>query len=391
MGRFFFLPAAYLLSLACWAQTCLIVPFANLTKSESLDWIGESFAEELTDALAEDGLLTIDRAARQEALARLNIRPEARLSRASIHKIGLELDAAYAVFGAYSGTPEALRVEMSILAIGRGAAAELRAGRQWTETIRTENLSVAQTGLAWRILETLQPSGRSLATYQQGRPVIRTEAIEAYVRGLGAATPEQRVRTWTEAARLDSGYGAPAFELGRAMLARKQWAEAVQWLTRVSPKSAHFREASFGLGVARFETGDYEAALAQFEKVLRDVPVSEVLNNIGVAQSRLKSPSAVETLRQALAGDEADPTYHFNLGYALLRQGEAAQAAERFRAVLDRNPNDSEAVAMLGRCLRPASNVPPGAERLKTSYPDRLFLELRAVVAPKTQPAKPVR
>src|SRR4029077_13625883 len=73
---------------------------------------------------------------------------------------------------------------------------------------------------------------------------------------------------------------------------------------------------------------------------------------LGAAESRLNLTAALENFKKAPEGEGADPDYHFNLGYALWKRGDFAAAAERFRAVLDRQPEDSEAVTWLGRCLK---------------------------------------
>jgi tetratricopeptide (TPR) repeat protein len=126
-------------------------------------------------------------------------------------------------------------------------------------------------------------------------------------------------------------------------------------------------------------------------KVAESVPLNEVLNNVGAAQSRKNSVAAVVNFQKALEGDPNDPDYHFNVGYALFKEGNLASAAERFRAVLDRDPDDAEAITMLGRCLQkqksvraPRTGVPSeGLERLKETYEESAYLQLKAVLERK--------
>ena len=139
-------------------------------------------------------------------------------------------------------------------------------------------------------------------------------------------------------------------------------------------------------GICRFETGNYAGAQTAFESVAKVVPLNEVYNNLGAAQSRLNRPDAIESFLKALEGDSSDPDYHFNVGYALWKEGKFEAAAERFRAVLDRNPEDSEATRMLGRCLsRQGPQTPDRAaimERLKTTYEESAYWQLKAVLQP---------
>ena len=94
------------------------------------------------------------------------------------------------------------------------------------------------------------------------------------------------------------------------------------------------------------------------------------------------------TALKALEGDATDPDYHFNVGYALWKQGDYTQAAESFRAVLDRNPEDSEAVLFLGRCLksdgqRVRDPKSEGRERLKLNFEEMAYRQLKAELDPK--------
>src|SRR5437763_2312464 len=97
-----------LVILACGAihaDTTLVLPFFNHSKSANLDWIGESIAETVRDALASEGILVLNREERLEAYRRLSLRPGAELTHASILKIGVSLDASQVVYGFYELLP----------------------------------------------------------------------------------------------------------------------------------------------------------------------------------------------------------------------------------------------------------------------------------------------
>jgi len=72
------------------------------------------------------------------------------------------------------------------------------------------------------------------------------------------------------------------------------------------------------------------------------VPLSEVYNNLGAAESRANLQQAsIDDFRRALDGDSNDPLYRFNLGYALWKKGDFGAAADTFRALLELDPGDS--------------------------------------------------
>src|SRR5579863_3070276 len=81
-----------------FADTAAVLPFANRTAvtdpaQASLDWIGESIAETVRDAIGARGVVTLSRTEIDEAYHQLNLRTFSVLTQASILKIGEALDA----------------------------------------------------------------------------------------------------------------------------------------------------------------------------------------------------------------------------------------------------------------------------------------------------------
>src|SRR5205085_7293858 len=112
-------------------------------------------------------------------------------------------------------------------------------------------------------------------------------------------------------------------------------------------------EAQFLLGLSRYYRGNFADAEKSFETVAGSVPLNEVYNDLGAAQSRgNRLPMAIMSFSKAVEGDSSDPDYHFNLGYALWKSGRFTEAAESFRAATRRNPQDTEATQFGGRCLK---------------------------------------
>ena len=362
-----------------FGQTNLVLPFFNQTDTESLDWVGESIAESLMEALAADGQLVADRAGRDEVLRQLAIKRYSRLTRASVIKAAFSVDASVVISGRVERSGDTLRATATILDVKR-----LTPGVEVTDISTLENLSALQNRLAWQVLKRLDASSvPGEDTYLLRAHMVTADALESYARGLMVPLPEQRIAQFIKTARLDPNFTPPIFSLGKLYIQRKQWAEASSWLARVPAAAPTASDALFHLGLARFQLNDFEAAERAFETVAKTVPLNEVFNNLGAAQSRRDRPDALSNFEKALEGDQADPVYHFNVGYALLKQGKYGAAAERFRAVLDRAPSDTEAIQLLGRCLKPPTTRQPataGAERLKTAYQEAAYLQLKALL-----------
>ncbi|MEO8660706.1 MAG: tetratricopeptide repeat protein [Bryobacteraceae bacterium] len=375
------------------AATHLVLPFFNLTQSNNLDWIGESISESIREALASEGVLVVERHDREEVYRRLAFRPYALLTRASVVEIAQALDADQVIYGQFELIPPAngqtntrgsLRISAHTIDVRR-----IRKGPEYAETGSLEDLAALQSHIAWQALQFAVPKGApSEEQFRRRRPPVRVDAIENYIRGLLSTIPAQRHRFFTQSARLDPNYPPPCFELGRMLFESKDYAAAAEWLKKVPESAPGFREATFLLGLALYNRNDFPAAQAAFQLVAATVPLNEVLNNLGAAQSRRNAPESVENLERALEGDPSDPDYHFNVGYALWKQGKFDQAADRFRAVLERTPDDEEATIFLGRCLKKAGPRPndprsEGRERLKLAYQESAWWQLKAMFEKK--------
>lgn len=385
------------------ADAIVVLPFFNDSNAQNVDWIGESIAESIRESLASQQVLVLSREDRLEAYKRLSLRPNAVLTHASIIKIGEALDASQVIYGHFEvqskTNPDAaapsgpaagvsphdsLRLSARILDLKH-----TRQGPELETTGALEDLASLETQLAWRCLEQVAPKvAVSEAQFRRDRPPVRLDAVESYIRGLLATSPEQKHRLFTQAVRLDADFSEPCFELGRMAWEKKDYTVASGWLQKVRRADSHYFEARFLLGLCRYYTADFSGAAESLELVSAAVPLNEVFNDLGAAQSRLGSPSAIDNFRHALEGDNSDPDYYFNLAYALWKRGDFSGAAENFRAVLDRAPEDAEAVSLLGRCLKhegPRAGDPKteARERLKLNFEETAYRQLKAELETK--------
>jgi tetratricopeptide (TPR) repeat protein len=366
------------------AETVLVVPFFNLSKNKSIDWVGESLSEAIQEALASEGWMLADRETRDETFRRLSIRRYAPLTRGSVMELGITLDTGLVISGEFnlpSQSPPTIQILVRLTNVR-----QLRRGAEFTESGPLDDLSQLQTRLAWHILEDLQPGKAGpMAQYVQARPAFRSEAMEDYVLGLLASTPEQKIKYFSAAARLEPSFSQPCYQLARIYFAKEEYRGAAEWYGKVRPTDARYREAQFFLGISYFETGNYIAARQAFQRVADVIPLGEVLNNLGAAQLRSGDGAALETFERALESDPYDPVYLFNTGYALWKAGRFDDAANRLRAALERDPSDEMATLLLGRCLqrsgpRPGDFKTESLEVLKTQYSEAAWLQLKALL-----------
>jgi tetratricopeptide (TPR) repeat protein len=370
------------------AETVLVLPFSNQSTTtndpSSVDWIGESISEAVRESLISDGVLALEREDRLEAFRRLSLKSTAVLTRASVIKAGEALDASEVVYGHYdlaaagagNGSRGTLRIGARILNLKR-----FEQGPELEESGAVEDLAALESRLSWQVLRALSPKTTPAEErFLSAQPRVRLDALESYIRGLLAANPDQQHRFFMQAARLDAAYSQPCFQLGKSYWGKNDYRVAAGWLGRVHAGDPHYLEAQFFLGLCNYQMGDYTGAGKCFETVAASVPLNEVYNDLGAAETRGNLPAAIESFRKALEGDSADPDYHFNLGYALWKAGQYPAAADSFRAVLERNPNDEEAAGLLSHAERreaPRSGS-EGHERLKTNYEETAYRQLKA-------------
>jgi tetratricopeptide (TPR) repeat protein len=376
------------------ADTAAVLPFLNKTAaSPNLVWIGESVAETVREALGITGIPTLDRNDTLEAYRRLSLRQGIPLTEASVFKIGETLDAESVVYGSFEFTPPAsgpitagsLQVTARVL-----DRRHMRASPDFTETGSLEDLATMEAHLAWRALTLIAPGmAPPESEFRTLRTPIRLDAEENYVRGLLAHSTEQKEKYFTAATRIDPHFAHACYQLGQLHYQRKEYKLAVTWLEKVGLADIHSHEANFLLGLARFQTGDYKGAQQTFQMIAAAVPLSEVFNNLGAAESRANLQQAsIDDFHRALEGDANDPLYRFNLGYALWKKGDFAAAADCFRALLEANPADSAAPLLLTRCMKkqgPRYSPDPrldNLERLKTNFEERAYMQLKSLLAP---------
>ncbi len=384
------------LSLILWivfplsaADTIAVLPLFNPSNQSNLDWIGESAAETIRESLNSEGFLTLAREDRVEVFRRLSIRPGAVLTIASVIKAAESLDAGQVVFGEYeskTGPNNEKNIRLSVRMIN---LKRLKESGRFEQTGRIEDLSLLETKLAWQVIQHLGPrSSTSEDAFLKARPPVRIDAVELYIRGLLSNVADQKQKMFTQAAALDPKYSQPAFQLGRIYWDKKDYKNAAQWLEHVTRADSHYMESLFLHGLCKFDQGEYLDAIKDFQAVAAEVPLNEVYNNLGAAQSRKEIYGAEINFKKALQGDEADPDYWFNMGYLEWKNGAFFPAADKFRAVLDRSPEDIEARAFLGRCIAkegPKPNDPrtEGRERLKYLFEDSAFRQLQAEINKK--------
>jgi tetratricopeptide (TPR) repeat protein len=372
-------------------STLVVLPLRNNSAYPDVSWVGDSVAETMRSELNSAGQIVLSRDEVEGAMKRLSLRSGAPYTKATLVKLGQTLGADHIIYGGYdvhlsSGETQLKKgiIEITSHSIDLRKS---RDGHEITETGNLTELSRLEEHLSYQYASALQPGVWTADHFVAPAKLIRLDAKESYVRGLLATTPQQKLKWLQQAVALDPGYASAQFELGKLYLYRKDFKLAQDWLGKVPATSSDYSAARFRMGLASYAAADYSAAAAYFREVSTKVPLSEVFNNLGAAESRLNQPRAVEDLKKAVEGDPNDPVYSYNLSLALYKEGRFDEAAISLKALASVTPDDREGLVLRDRVEQKtpyssASGRGLGGERLKGNFDETAFRMLRAMLSP---------
>jgi Tfp pilus assembly protein PilF/TolB-like protein len=336
---FFLLPAIAVGQGAPGTETVLVLPFDNSTHQPGLEWISEAFPEVLGQRLNTQSLFLISRDDRQYAFDRMGIPVNLHASRATLYQIAAQLDADYILLGSFSYDGQAFTARAQVLDMKA-----LRLSPDQVESGPLDNLIGIQTALAWDVLRLMRPKfAEPRQAFLRRAPAIRLDAFENFIRGVLAGRTAEKIRYLKAAVAIDPQYAQAIMLLAKTCFAVHDYEQAALWFAKLPSTDAAFSEANFLLGLSEYHLGHFEKASAAFKITAERVPLTEVLNNIGVAESRRGRHDAADYFQKAVKVDPSDPDYHFNLAIALYRKGDITGAQRQLRETLSHRPNDSEA------------------------------------------------
>ena len=382
------------------ADVVLVLPFENTSGKAEFNWVGESFADALSDLLKVPTLNVIANEERKLIQQRLRIPLATLPSLATSLKLARESGATMLVTGRYSIVPAAedtaatISTTVKIVRVNEGRfMSEVLDGRHVTRDINLNdalgNLQTIQGQVAYQILYQRDKA----LPYSQNQLIeaankVPARAFEAYIKGLLTPVSEARENYFKNASRLyseavpDSAYVQAELELGHHYLSQKKHAEAITSLERVisagqkcreraraENKPAQcddvaFAEASFYIGVIFWQQEKYESALATLRPLTEDLKLTTVYNALGaiaIQASRAEKKNAgkaaallnegIELLKKASESAPENANIRFNYSLALFLLGNTTEAAEQLRQAIVVNPRDGEAYYLLAKSL----------------------------------------
>jgi tetratricopeptide (TPR) repeat protein len=322
----------------------LVLPFDNRSGQSNLGWIGDSFPYTLGQRLNSVGFLTIGRDDRQYALEHLGLPDDFRPSRATTIRIAQTLDADYVIVGSFNVQNGRIEVQAQVLEVN-----QLRMSPPLTDSAGLPRLFDVENAIAWKVAQRMDPHlAVAEQTFLAAAGGVRLSSFEDYIRGTSAPTSDERLKRLQAAVAETPDYTPALLALGKEQYATSQFEAAAATLAKVPSTDRVALEAGFFRGLARFNIAKYAEAAAAFAFVATRLPLPEVVNDQGVAESR-QGKNAAPLFQQVIAADPNDADYHFNLAVALLGQSDIAGATREVQAALKLHSDDPEATELLSR------------------------------------------
>jgi len=327
----------------------LVLPFDNRSGQANLNWIGDSFPYTLDQRFTSAGFLTISPDDRQYALQHLGLPGDFRPSRATTLRIAQTLDADFVILGSYNvinpGGPDSrIEVQAQVLEVN-----QLRMSPPLEDSSELSRLFDVENAIAWKVAQRMDPHfAVAEQTFLAASGGVRLSSFENFIRGTSALTQEERLKRLQAAVAETPNYSAALLALGKEQYAAMQYEAAAVTLAKVPSTDRMALEANFYRGLARFNIAKYAEAAAAFAFVAASLPLPEVVNDEGVANSR-QGKDAAALFVQVIAADPNDADYHFNLAVALLGRSDIDGATREVQAALALHADDPEATELLTR------------------------------------------
>jgi tetratricopeptide (TPR) repeat protein/TolB-like protein len=359
-------------------RVVLVLPFENRSGQPNLNWIGDSFPDTLNQRLGSAGFLTISRDDREFALDHLGLPADFRPTRATTIRIAQNLDADFVIVGSFNisnptGQAPRILVQAQVLEIK-----QMRLSPPLEDSSELPRLFDIENAIAWKVARQIEPHfSVAEQTFLSASAGVRLSAFENYIRGTDATTAQERVKRLEVAVADAPGYAAAQLALGKQQYADRDYDKAAATLARVPQTDRLSLEAGFYLGLSRFNTAKYAEAETAFAFVASRLPLPEVVNDQGVAQSR-QNKDALPLFLRASNADPNDPDYHFNVAVTYYKRGDFANAGREIDLSLKLRPADTEATQLrtlinAGRSVAAQKTGFEATTRLRRTYSEASF------------------
>ncbi|MFH1726716.1 MAG: tetratricopeptide repeat protein [Elusimicrobiota bacterium] len=223
----------------------------------------------------------------------------------------------------------------------------------WEHGVETGGGSLAHLNLAMTVMDPEEDRAKALLERAlEISPHYILAHINLGLLHLRRGEVEKGLRMVEHAVSLDPGRAQSHFWLSRALKAAGRGAEALREAKTAGDMDTKNAEYQYEAARALQDAGSFEESLIFLDRLhalLPNYKRSRFLHGFGL-QKLGRRRAAISAYREALRFDPDYFRLHFNLAYALMRDGDCAGAAPHFRKTLALRPSYGEAADHLKRC-----------------------------------------
>ncbi len=333
-------------------QSVVILPFSNQSSEQQLYWLGEGFAESLSEEMFLKDAHILQRPERKAGYEELKIPYTGDLSRATMLKVGKKLNADYLVFGSYNLKDKQLTVEARVIRISSSKLSAAIRATGLLDHLYDVQKAIRDGLKQYFVSEKITPG--QLPFEAQSVPL---HAYEQYIKGLLETTDSERIKFFQRAIDTVPDYSQALYRMGVALGRMQRFKESNEVLQHASFPPSMQAKVDFLIGLNLYELKDYESAYQKWLALSKTSPSAEVYNNIGIALMRKNDFQAAPWyLNQAEKLDPKVENYHFNLAASYLQEKNDINATYHFREAIEYHPADYQAFYFLARLLERQKN-----------------------------------
>jgi len=311
-------------------------------------WIGAAVGVELPRALQRVGVPAVPDADRRHAQEALGVAAASNTRATSIRVAGA-LGASRIVVGSWEQQGEEVTLSLRLLDPARASLSAPLVGSG-----ALAGLGALVHSLAWDIALAgpRPPLGSREALLRSGQEVPLA-ALRPLGEALTARDAGSRIAGVRQALVVAPEFEEAMLVLGRLLLDGSAFEEARRVLGCVRAGSVFARDARFLDGVALLGLGRYREADVLYAELVQQRPTAAALANRAIARQRAGGgPNGASTLlRQAVEAEPASVDLPFDLGWALLVEGDAKAAAFWLKGAVRRDPGDAQGRLLLSWAL----------------------------------------
>jgi tetratricopeptide (TPR) repeat protein len=324
----------------------IVLPFENPTQEPRLAWMREGAAILLTEVLAAAGEIVVNREERLQAFDRLQMPPNANLSRASTIRVGQAVTATLVVSGTI-----AMEVDQIV---ARARVVRLDSGRLLPEVQARGPLSDL-FGVFGALAQRIRGAATAPPATADRLPPM-PQVFELYVKGLIAETPATALGFLEQALKAAPQFDPVRLAIWELHSEASDHQKALDVLAAIKPDSRFSREGRFRRALSLMNVKRFDEALTTLRAMQTEEPSATVSNAIGVAELRrattIQPGRATYYFSKASELDPADGDLFFNLGYAYWLDKDPKAAIYWLREAVRRDPGDGDAHFILGVALQ---------------------------------------